>query len=412
MTDCTQTPTIEAGLSKPLDPREILIAHVLSHLKYGTLWVIFPSGATRKFEGITGRQKEALSGILQIRRWSAIPRMLRGGSIGFAEGFMEGEWGSPNLPALLNMLLPNLQGILAKRSPLIWLRLFDRIRHLINRNSRSGSRKNIAYHYDLGNDFYTLWLDETMTYSAAWFGGSDLSLEDAQAAKYKRLAGIVGIQPEDHVLEIGCGWGGFAEYAVRTHGCKLTGLTLSKEQLQYARQRMDRAKLGDQAEFLLRDYRDETRKFDHIISIEMLEAVGEEYWPVYFETLKNSLRPGGRAGIQVITIAEDRFDHYRKSADFIQKYIFPGGMLPTDSMVRQMADRKGLHLVDHADFGLDYAKTLCLWRERFIRNKDQVRSLGYDQRFLNMWDYYLSYCEAGFRQKSISVRHYVFENRI
>lgn len=392
---------------KRLTPAELVFARVLEHIELGQLRVTFPSGAERSFEGAPFEGGEHLVGEMHIHSWSAITRALRHATIGLSEGYMAGEWASPDLTSLLRVLAANMEALESKlrRAPL--RRLRERIGHWFNRNSKSGSRRNISYHYDLGNDFYGLWLDETMTYSAALFEPGTASLADAQRAKYAALAAAVGIKAGDHVLEIGCGWGGFAEYAIAELGCRVTGVTLSTEQLAYAQDRLARKGLADRADLRLCDYRDLDGQFDHIVSIEMLEAVGEDYWPTYFETVKSLLKPGGRAGIQVITIEDERFERYRSGVDFIQKYIFPGGMLPSDSVFKELVRGSGMSLMDQRDFGLGYATTLKLWHEHFMARISEVRALGYDARFERMWRFYLSYCEAGFRQKTIDVSQYV-----
>lgn len=386
---------------------EKLFAKVLSHIELGQLKVRFPSGAECDFVGAPLGFGGHLVGEMHIHKWSALSRSLKAGTIGLAEGFMAGEWTSPDLTSLLRVLAANMDCLEARlrRAPLRKLR--ERLGHWLNRNNKSGSRRNISYHYDLGNDFYALWLDETMTYSAGLFAFGATSLEEAQTAKYAALADAVGIQAGDHVLEIGCGWGGFAEYAIREMGCRITGVTLSKEQLSFAEARLEKAGLADRADLRLCDYRDLDGQFDHIVSIEMLEAVGEDYWPVYFEKISRLLKPGGRAGIQVITIADDRFEKYRQGVDFIQKYIFPGGMLPSDAVLKQCFETAGFAVRSQRDFGIGYAQTLKLWHERYAANWPLVSGMGYSEKFDRMWRFYLSYCEAGFRQKTIDVTQYV-----
>lgn len=389
------------------NPVENLFARVMGHISVGQLIVTFPSGTRHSFIGRLTAGEDLPAGEMHIREWSAVSRALRHGTIGLAEGFMVGEWTSPDLTDLLRVLAANMDQLEArlKRAPLRKMR--ERLGHWFNRNSRSGSRRNIQYHYDLGNDFYALWLDPSMTYSAALFDRAEATLEQAQNAKYAALAAAVGIRKGDHVLEIGCGWGGFAEYAVKELGCYLTGVTLSKEQLAFAKQRMRRLGLDGRTDLRLCDYRDLTGSFDHIVSIEMLEAVGEDYWPTYFEQVRRLLKPGGKAGIQVITIENDRFNRYRRGVDFIQKYIFPGGMLPSDKVLQQIITDNSLAVQTRHDFGLDYAQTLQLWHRNYAAKAADVRALGYDERFDRMWRFYLGYCEAGFRQKTIDVSQYV-----
>jgi cyclopropane-fatty-acyl-phospholipid synthase len=328
---------------------------------------------------------------------------LRRGATGLAEAYMEGHWSTPDLTRLLLVLEHNLAAMGRGLPKTKLFRLNDRLGHRRNRNSRKGSRRNISFHYDLGNDFYELWLDPSMTYSSALFEHAGQNLEAAQEAKYRRLAQDVGIQPGDHVLEIGCGWGGFAEFAVREYGCRVTGLTLSREQLAYAQDRLEKAGLADRAEFLLCDYRDVEGRFDHIVSIEMLEAVGEEYWPTYFERLQALLKPGGKAGVQVITIEDHRFDRYRRGADFIQKYIFPGGMLPCPSVLHQQVEAAGLQFTGSHEFGESYSQTLRRWHETFNERWDDVAAQGFDERFRRMWNFYLTSCAASFHSGNTDV---------
>jgi cyclopropane-fatty-acyl-phospholipid synthase len=290
-------------------------------------------------------------------------------------------------------------------------RFAGRFAHALRANTRRGSRRNIAAHYDLGNDFYRLWLDETMSYSAAVFAEAHESLETAQRRKYRRVAALAGIRPGMRVLEIGCGWGGFAAFAAGELGCSVVGLTLSTEQKRFAEARLKEQGLSDRVEIRLQDYRDCRETFDAAVSIEMFEAVGESNWPVYFSGLRDRLRSGGRAALQIITIAEDRFAHYRRTADFIQRYIFPGGMLPTESAVLHQAGRAGLAVDSVFRFGGDYARTLLAWNKTFQARWSQVRELGFDERFRRMWGYYLDYCAAGFEHKTIDVAHFALVRR-
>jgi cyclopropane-fatty-acyl-phospholipid synthase len=388
--------------------REKVFASVLGHLSEGTLCVSFPSGHVRTF---IGRQDPArFHATMHIKRWSAVARTLRGGAIGLGESFMDGDWHSPDLTVLLQLLAANMDRLESRLPKLRAFKLLDRIGHFFNRNTRKGSRRNIAYHYDLGNEFYRLWLDPSMTYSAALFDQGTADLEAAQTRKYARLAEAVGIKAGDHVLEVGCGWGGFADYAVNVLGARVTGVTLSQEQLAYAQARLAATPGQDRADLRLCDYRDIDGEFDHIVSIEMLEAVGEQFWPTYFSTLKARLKPGGRIGIQVIRIDDQRFESYRSGVDFIQKYIFPGGMLPSDEVLKARVSAAGLALVDQLDFGLDYAETLKRWHQNFNAVLGEVRGQGFDERFIRMWQFYLAYCEAGFREQTIDVSHYVLSN--
>jgi cyclopropane-fatty-acyl-phospholipid synthase len=288
-----------------------------------------------------------------------------------------------------------------------WARFLMKIPHAFKRNSRKGSRKNISRHYDIGNEFYALWLDPGMAYSSAFFSEGIKDLEAAQLNKYKVLSQRLGIAPDHQVLEIGCGWGGFAEYAARHMGAKVTAITISERQFQYAQKRIQQAGLADRVSVIMKDYRDVEGQFDRIVSIEMIEAVGEEYWPQYFKTLHDRLKPGGKAGLQAITIDEGWFDAYRNTADFIQKYIFPGGMLPTKSILATQTENAGMHLESLDGFGLDYARTLRLWQNRFQAAWPEITKLKFDERFKKVWELYLAYCEAGFSAGTIDVVHAV-----
>ncbi len=393
--------------SNKSSPLEAVFSAVMEHLSEGQLIVKFPSGAIRTFAGEKAGLAAGIVGEMHIHRWAAIARALKGGTMGLAEGFMDGAWSSPDLTNLLRVLAANMDRLEARLKRAFLPRLWARMGHWANRNNKAGSRRNISFHYDLGNEFYSLWLDPTMTYSAALFDGEAISLEEAQKAKYRALAKAVGIKQGDHVLEIGCGWGGFAEYAAGNLGCIVTGVTLSKEQLAYAKARLAKAGLDGKTDLRLCDYRDVEGQFDHIVSIEMLEAVGEHFWPTYFEKVKSLLKPGGKAGIQVITIQDDRFETYRQGVDFIQKYIFPGGMLPSDKVLSGLFSNSGLSLKNQIDFGVDYGETLKRWHESYSAHRSTIKSMGYDEKFDRMWRFYLSYCEAGFRQKTINVSQYV-----
>nr|WP_245795377.1 cyclopropane-fatty-acyl-phospholipid synthase family protein [Thioalkalivibrio denitrificans] len=365
----------------------------VGQLQFGELTLIGPDGQRHTMTGEHTGPRAALHVHRPIR---LLLRLLARGDLGLAESYMQGEWSTPCLSALLSLGVMNehrLSGVI-EASRLTGL--MGRVRHLMNRNSRRGSRTNISFHYDLGNEFYRLWLDRTMSYSSAVFAAPDESLESAQQRKYTRLLDGLNAEPGAHILEIGCGWGGFAELAAR-RGHRVTGLTLSKEQLDYANRRIAAAGLSERVELRLQDYRDQDERFDHVVSIEMFEAVGEPYWPTYFETVHRVLRPGGRAAIQVITIDEAVFERYRKGADFIQLNIFPGGMLPSVERFSAAADAAGLRTDRRSFHRLDYAETLARWHRQILAHADILPALGYDERFLRMWRYYLSYCEAAFR---------------
>ena len=379
-----------------------ILSLLLRNLKFGQIQIALPDGEVLSF----GAKPADGPAVLKVHNMAFFNRTLRHGAMGFAESYMDGEWSSPDLAKLLILLNSNmtmLQQSIGKNRITQWI---NRLVHILRPNTRKGSKRNIHAHYDLGNEFYALWLDATMTYSSALFRDSQQTLRDAQNEKYRALAASTDIGPDDHVLEIGCGWGGFAEFAAREIGCKVTGITISNEQLAFAKNRIAMAGLQDKVDIKFCDYRDLTEKYDRIVSIEMFEAVGESYWPTYFEQVHNCLRPGGKAGLQIITIAKERFNAYRKKTDFIQRYIFPGGMLPSPERLDVEFTNADLKLVAREDFATDYARTLAEWRHRFLEVWPEVQALGFDSRFRNMWEYYLAYCEAGFTTRSIDVSHF------
>lgn len=369
----------------------------------GHLAIHFPDGSTHYAQGA----QSGPTAILIVRSPKLVMKLFSSGNLGFARAYIEGDWDSPDIGAVLQLGIANekaLTDVLHASAP---ARLSGFLRHKLRANTRAGSRRNIAFHYDLGNDFYRLWLDETMTYSSAIFLGDQHSLADAQRAKYRRIIQELAIGPDDHVLEIGCGWGGFAEYAAAETGCRVTGLTLSQEQAEFAQLRLERAGLNEKVEIRLEDYRDCRGQFDKIVSIEMFEAVGEENWPIYFKALRSLLKPSGRAMVQSITIADDKFAYYRRNADFIQTYIFPGGMLPSPSKFVSVATETGLEVIDQYYFGMDYEKTLLAWEKAFVAAWNRIESLGFDGRFKRMWRYYLIYCATGFRSERIDVGQFL-----
>lgn len=373
-------------------------------LERGSLDVQMPDGRSLRFQG----PEDGPEAQMIVHDFDFANELAAGGEVGIAEAFLKGHWESPNLTHFLELFCVN-QPIIHKLldgKPLV--RLFHRFLHWRNRNTKAGSRRNIHAHYDLGNQFYSAWLDGTMTYSSALFTENAKNLAEAQRAKYAALARDIDLQPGHHVLEIGCGWGGFAEYAAQEIGARVTGLTISKEQYDFATERMRKAGLSDRVEIRMQDYRDEKGVFDRIASIEMFEAVGEAYWPVYFRQLRDRLKEGGKAGLQVITIQDEIFPYYRGDIDFIRRYIFPGGMLPTPTIMRKMGDKHGLSLSAERIFGLDYAVTLSHWRDSFRKAWPQLTPMGFDEHFRRLWEYYLAYCEAGFRAGTIDVRQMIF----
>jgi cyclopropane-fatty-acyl-phospholipid synthase len=371
----------------------------LLNIRRGSLVIVLPDGRRLRFSGSEpGENAEMI-----IRDFGLTRRFVASGDLGAAEAFLDGMWDSPNVTAFLQFFLRNGEALQDKLKGIPGARFVSRLGHLLRRNSKRGSKRNIEYHYDLGNSFYRRWLDPTMTYSSARFEHPGQDLSEAQINKYRSLAERIDLRPEHHLLEIGSGWGGFAEYAASEIGCRVTGITISKEQLAFARERIERKQLSHKVDIRYQDYRDVDEKFDRIASIEMFEAVGEEYWPDYFAKIRQCLKPGGKAGLQIITIADRSFASYRKRADFIQRYIFPGGMLPSPAALRQQVAQAGLTWAGNLEFGLDYAETLKLWRERFRAAWPDINAQGFDERFRRMWEYYLSYCEAGFRAGNIDV---------
>jgi cyclopropane-fatty-acyl-phospholipid synthase len=376
------------------------VLRLLQRLEHGRLTLVTPGGRVLAFgDG----QPQAT---IRLANWNVCAAALSRGDIGFAESWIDGDWETDSLAALLSLLALNRRVVERAVYGSWWGQLAYRLRHALNRNSRAGSRRNIHAHYDLGNAFYREWLDPGMTYSSALFAGDPTrTLEAAQHAKYRRILDALGLPRGARVLEIGCGWGAFAEAAARD-GLQVTGLTLSTEQLGWARERIERAGLADRARFELRDYRDETGRYDAIVSIEMFEAVGERYWPGYFDRLRRCLVPGGRAVVQTITIDEALYGRYRRGTDFIQQYVFPGGMLPSPGAFESAARAAGLAVQDRFAFGTDYARTLQLWREAFVARMPAISSQGFDERFARIWEFYLAYCEAGFAHGNTDVMQF------
>lgn len=387
--------------------RAKFLVNIVSHIQFGHITLTLPDGTSHLFDGGQPGPRADLT----LHTMDALMRILRSGKMGFCEAVMEGEASSTDLPKLIELAVlhdeyidEQLQAGLVRR---VGLRLF----HYMRRNNKSGSAKNISYHYDLGNEFYSAWLDGTMTYSSAVYDNEDDDLSQAQINKYRRLAELADIQPDDHVLEIGCGWGGFAKYVTSTIGARVTGITISKEQLKFAQQNLSDAGLADKAELKLIDYRDLEGKFDKIVSIEMFEAVGEAYWPTYFKAVSSLLKKGGRAAIQSITIEHSAFDAYKSQPDFIQRYIFPGGMLPSMEMLNAPVDDAGLQLVEDHGYALHYARTLKEWRERFGEAWPELATGKFDDRFKRMWELYLAYCEGGFRAGMIDVKQMLLTHK-
>lgn len=394
------TATAEPARSEPFIGR-MVVARLLATVTRGRLTVVLPGG-----QRLAARGPEAgPEATLVLHRWRAIRRLLTGGDIGFSDAYIEGDWTSPDLAAFIELAALNQDQMARSIAALLPLRLWNRLSHALNANSRTGSRRNISFHYDLGNEFYRLWLDPSMTYSSALYEDRGQTLEAAQQAKIARILDMLEIGAGEEVLEIGCGWGALAS-AMGDAGARVTGLTLSREQLAHAEQLMVERGLAGQVDLRLQDYRDVEGRFDRIVSIEMMEAVGEKYWPVYFAALRERLKEGGTAVLQVITIAEDKFDSYRRDPDFIQRHIFPGGMLPTKTAIAKLAEGAGLTLERADHFGMGYAHTLAEWRRRFHAAWPEIQRLGFNEPFRRLWDYYLAYCEGGFRAGVIDVGLY------
>ncbi len=389
--------TVLAGL--PFSFR--FACRALIHIKYAALTFVLPDGRSLTFKG--DEEPEA-SATVVVNNFSFARRVVFGGDIGFFESYADEQWETPNLAACLYVFARNADYMQDVFRAAPFLDLLNNVRHAINNNTPEGSKRNITAHYDLGNGFYEKWLDSTMTYSSARFPSPGADLATAQINKYRKLAQSINLQPDETVLEIGSGWGGFAEYAAKNVGAKVTGLTLSPSQYDYARKRIFKEGLSDKVEFRLQDYRDVRETFDKIVSIEMFEAVGKQYWQTYFDKIREALNPGGIAGLQIITIADRFFDRYSRSTDFIQRYIFPGGLLPSPSLLNSHMEKAGLSLRSTSEFGQDYALTLNKWHQDFLIAWDDIRLLGFDDKFKKLWRFYLAYCEAGFRAGTTNVR--------
>ncbi|MFQ3622293.1 MAG: cyclopropane-fatty-acyl-phospholipid synthase family protein [Acetobacteraceae bacterium] len=386
--------TLDRPVARPRNRRDRLALRLAGLIRAGDLSLTLPDGSRHRILGA----RPGPAAEVTLNRARAIRRFAVGGSLGWAEAYLDEDWSTPDLRAVMALAAANeaeWEPVLRGRRLVRWL---SRLAHALRRNTRRGARRNIAAHYDLGNDFYAAWLDPTMTYSSAEFAEPGEPLEAAQVRKVRNLLAALGLAPGSRLLEIGCGWGFLAETAAREFGARVVALTLSREQHAAAAARVAAAGLGDRVEVRIQDYRDVTETFDAIASVEMFEAVGETYWPTYFRTLHDRLVPGGRAGLQVITIADRLFEDYRSSADFIQRYVFPGGMLPSSARLREEASRARLVWVSDTWFGASYAETLRLWNRTFQAAWPTIAATGrYDQRFKRLWEYYLAYCETGFR---------------
>jgi cyclopropane-fatty-acyl-phospholipid synthase len=390
-----------------LRPFALLVRRWLTRMAFGRLALRLPSGETLHAAG-PGPGPEA---VLILRDWRALRRMVLQGDIGFAEGYLAGEWTTPDLVALMRLATLNSPALDGLAEGGAAHRLLNRLRHWRRGNSRRGSRRNIVSHYDLGNEFFAHWLDPTMLYSSALWRDSTDTLELAQKAKLARIVELLNLGGGERILEIGFGWGALAVHLAQAGATEVTGLTLSPSQLDFARARCAREAPGDAIDLRLQDYRDVQGTYDRVVSIEMIEAVGEAWWPAYFGKIAEVLKPGGTALIQAITIDEPRFDDYRARPDFIQRFIFPGGFLPTRTIIAEQAARAGLRLAKVENFGLSYARTLAEWRTRFEVRWPQISALGFDEKFRRLWTYYLCYCEAGFREDATDVGFYLLEKQ-
>ena len=377
---------------------EFVLQRLCRRMTCGVLNVVMPGGAAH----VHRTRQPGPEATLVVHSWRTLRRLLLGGDVGFGEAFVDGDWSSPDPVALLEVALRSSAAAASKVDDPVWARVINMVLHRLRPNTLAGSRRNIVEHYDLGNDFYRLWLDRGMSYSSALYAEPTMSLEAAQRAKQDRVIALLDAQPAHAVLEIGCGWGGMAQRLAE--GCRhVTGLTLSPAQRAHAVEALAAAGLSDRADIRLEDYREASGSFDRIVSIEMLEAVGEAYWPAYFDRVRSLLKPGGVAVIQVITIDDDRFAVYRRQPDFVQRHVFPGGMLPSPRMIRTHAVRAGLQIDVQEMFGGSYVRTLQEWRSRFIAAWPAIAALGFSPRFRRLWEYYLCYCEAGFRVGTIDV---------
>lgn len=397
-------PALPIDHDRPL--AELLMRRLIGECAAGELHIRLPGFAPAYLTGSrSGRRAD-----IEFKRWRALTRFLISGDIGLANAYRDGDWSTSDLLGLLSWAMENEASLKSLLPGSLSSRIINRIRHSRRSNTRSNSRKNIAAHYDLGNDFYARWLDRGMNYSSGIYRSGNESLEEAQARKIDNVCDLLELAGGERVLEIGCGWGAVAERLTTAHGCRLTGLTLSQPQRDYTRERLERAHLGHAADIRLQDYRDINERFDRVVSIEMLEAVGEHYWAQYFAKLRDCLRPGGVAVLQVITIAAERYAAYRERPDFIQLEIFPGGALPTGEIIASQAAKAGLQLTRTKKFGASYAHTLAEWRRRFNGAWDDIEPLGFDEPFRRIWNYYLTYCEVGFRTNVLDVGLYRLEH--
>ena len=383
-----------------------LVFKFLSKINYGYLELTTFDGNVLKF----GNPNDKFQANILIKKQNFNYNLIRGGSIGFAESYMRGEFETDNLSNLIELTARNIE-IIHKFSGILDFPIINIIKNKIIKNTKSRSKQNIAKHYDLGNDFFSLWLDETLTYSSAIFNDNAKNLSEAQNNKYQKLIDLIKPNNGDKVLEIGCGWGGFAEYLGKKYDVKLDCITISKKQFDYAKERIFKCGLNEKVNIEIKDYRDLNDKYNSIASIEMIEAVGQNYLEGYFKTIKNNLSEGGKAAIQAITIDDKLFDRYKNKQDFIQKYIFPGGFLPNKNSINRYASDNGLAINSYISYAAHYANTLSIWRNEFLKKWDLIKNQGFDLTFKRMWEFYLSYCEAGFKSKNIDLIQFSMQNK-
>ncbi|MDT6941030.1 cyclopropane-fatty-acyl-phospholipid synthase family protein [Brucella pseudogrignonensis] len=399
-------PTVIARGFSGWSPSARLLRRLLNQVQHGRLTLVLPSGKVIYGQGsLAGPEAQII-----IKSWRCLRRLLTGGDIGFAQAYIAGEWTSADLTSVVRFAVRNRDTLLSSLRGSVWMRALNRIGHLFNANTRRGSRRNIEAHYDLGNDFYRRWLDPSMLYSSAIWNETTHNLESAQEYKLQCIAEKLALEGGEKVLEIGCGWGALARFLAKHDGTHVTGITLSPSQLAWANQSIIEAGQEKDIDLRLQDYRDLEGQFDRIVSIEMFEAVGEAYWPEYFAAMKRCLKPDGRAVLQIISIEDSRYENYRRKADFIQKFIFPGGFLPSDKVLERDLMKAGLVVKEVEHFGRSYARTLAEWRERFVANWPEIEKLGFDDRFRRLWEYYLCYCEGGFEEGAINVGLYTIEH--
>tara|TARA_B100001540_G_scaffold310509_1_gene328399 strand:+ start:903 stop:2096 length:1194 start_codon:yes stop_codon:yes gene_type:complete len=382
---------------------ERLAINFLSRNNYGEIYVTFPSGIVRNFIGnLQGHKAD-----IKFNNYKLIYKLFKNGSIGFAESYMDGDFETQNLSNLLLFAHQNELSYLNKKKANFVNNFSIKLHHYLNKNTKKGSKKNIYHHYDLGNNFYKYWLDESMTYSSALFKNKTDDLNKAQINKYSEIVDQLKLNDNSKLLEIGCGWGGFSTFVAKNYGSKVKAITISKQQYEFTANKIFKEGLNDRVTLEMCDYRDVKEKFSHIVSIEMFEAVGKEYWRTYFDKLKNSLSDNGLASLQIITIKDEKVDYYQNNPDFIQQYIFPGGVLPSKNQIKKITNQIGLKCNEFKSFGQSYAKTLKLWNNQFQLSWEELSTMGFNLRFKRMWEYYLSYCEAGFTNGSTDVSHFL-----